>query len=54
MIWKTEPPADAAARLGDMGLEIVVFDPCAHRPASGDYLSVMEDNVTRLESNLSM
>ena len=50
MLWKMDPPADTAARLRDMGLEIVVLDPCGNRPASGDYLSVMEANVARLQT----
>ena len=53
MLWKMDPPADTAARLRDMGLEIVIFDPCGNRPASGDYLSVMEENVARLQIALS-
>ena len=53
MLWKMDPPADTAARLRDMGLEIVIVDPCGNRPASGDYLSVMEENVARLQIALS-
>ena len=53
MLWKMDPPADTAARLRDMGLEIVIFDPCGKRPTSGDYLSVMEENVARLQNALS-
>jgi len=53
MLWKLDPPADTASRLRDMGLEIVIFDPCANRPAAGDYLSVMEENMARLQSALS-
>lgn len=53
MLWKTDPPADTAARLRGMGIAIAIFDPCGNRPTSGDYLSVMEENVARLQSALS-
>jgi hypothetical protein len=32
-----------------MGVESIVFRPCGNRPASGNLLSVMLDNVIALE-----
>jgi zinc transport system substrate-binding protein len=50
MLWEA-PPADAtAARLSALGLRSVVFDPCANRPAEGDFMRVMRDNVAALRA----
>lgn len=48
MIWEGKPSAEIAARLKQMGVISLVFDPCANRPESGDFLSVMKDNLTNL------
>jgi zinc transport system substrate-binding protein len=49
MLWEAEPLADTDRRLKDLGVVSVIYDPCATRPASGDWLSVMRGNVGRLE-----
>jgi hypothetical protein len=36
-------------QLDSMEIGIAVFDPCANRPASGDFLSVMHDNIANLK-----
>ncbi|UCG86368.1 MAG: hypothetical protein JSW71_21100 [Gemmatimonadota bacterium] len=48
MLWDTPLTANAQ-QLRELGVESVVFDQCGNGPASGDYLSVMCDNVARLE-----
>lgn len=48
MIWEGQPSPEISARLNASGLESVVFDPCANRPDSGDFLSVMRRNITLL------
>lgn len=50
MIWEAEPAPEIAARLRAMGIESVVFDPCANRPESGNFLSVMKRNVEGLKA----
>ena len=45
MLWEAEPAADNRERLEQLGVESTVFDPCANRPAAGDFLTVMSDNV---------
>jgi zinc transport system substrate-binding protein len=49
MLWEAEPLAEITARLGEMGIESVVYDPCGNRPASGDFLSIMQQNARNLE-----
>lgn len=49
MIWEDEPLPDTVSRLEKMGVESIVFRPCGNRPASGNLLSVMLDNVIALE-----
>jgi zinc transport system substrate-binding protein len=49
MLWEGEPIAETAARLRELGVELVVFDQSGNVPQSGDYLSVMQENVRSLE-----
>lgn len=48
MIWEGEPAAESIAKLKEMGIESVVFDPCGNVPDSGDWLSVMLQNLENL------
>jgi zinc transport system substrate-binding protein len=48
MLWEKPPLPEIAQQLDSMGIAIVVFDPCANRPASGDFLSVMQANIANL------
>ena len=49
MIWEGEPLQKSVAKLKEMGIESVVFDPCGNRPERGDFLSVMRQNVGNLK-----
>ncbi|MCH8249588.1 MAG: zinc ABC transporter substrate-binding protein [Proteobacteria bacterium] len=49
MIWEDEPLPDTVSRLESMGIKSLVFRPCGNRPAEGNLLSVMLDNVMALE-----
>lgn len=53
MIWEAEPSAAVVARLKGLGVDSVVFDPCANAPARGDFLSVMRENARRLAAALA-
>lgn len=49
MLWEGEPAEESVARLRALGVESIVFSPCANRPAPDDFLSVMERNLAGLE-----
>lgn len=49
MIWEGQPIETNSQRLHGMGINSVVFDCLPNRPATGDYLSVMNDNLKQLE-----
>ena len=49
MIWEGEPAQQSIARLRALGLESVVVNPCGNRPETGDFMSVMSDNVASLQ-----
>ena len=49
MIWEAEPLPKSVAKLKEMGIESIVFDPCGNKPEQGDFLSVMKDNVSNLK-----
>jgi zinc transport system substrate-binding protein len=48
MLWEKQPLPEIAQQLDSMGIGIAVFDPCANRPARGDFLSVMRENIANL------
>ena len=49
MIWEGEPITSARKVLETMGIQSAVFDPCGNVPAEGDFLSVMQHNISNLE-----
>lgn len=49
MIWEGEPLPESVAKLKEMGIESIVFDPCGNRPDEGNFLSVMKNNVANLK-----
>jgi len=51
MLWEGEPLPAVKARLQELGITSIVFDPCAGLPAEGDLLSEMNRNVERLEAS---
>lgn len=53
MLWEQAPLPTTVQRLRDMGIESVVFSPCANVPERGDFLSVMGANVDSLRRALS-
>ena len=50
MLWEGEPLAATAAKLRELGVEPIVFNQCGNVPESGDYLSVMAENVANLRT----
>ena len=53
MIWEGEPLPQSMAKLKQMGIESIVFDPCGNKPEDGDFLSVMKGNVENLRKVFS-
>lgn len=48
MIWEAEPNPDIAAKLRGLGIGSLVFEPCANRPETEDFLAAMKRNVRNL------
>jgi zinc transport system substrate-binding protein len=49
MIWEGNPDSEIVSMLKGIGLESAVFDPCADTPDSGDFLTVMRQNIAELK-----
>lgn len=49
MLWEGQPLHATEEGLLERGIEVVLFDPAGQTPADGDFLTVMEGNVARLE-----
>jgi zinc transport system substrate-binding protein len=52
MLWEDQPIQVTLDRLRSMGIESVVFDPCANTCESENFLSTMQRNVDNLETIL--
>jgi zinc transport system substrate-binding protein len=48
MLWEGEPLEQSVQRLQKLGIASIVFDPCANSPESGDFLTVMKQNIENL------
>lgn len=48
LIWEAAPPPEAIERAAGMGLSSVVFAPLATQPASGEFMSIMRDQIAAL------
>lgn len=53
MLWEGTPTEQTAAKLGELGVKVVVFEPAGNRPEAGDFLSVMQENIERLQAALA-
>ena len=49
IIWEGEPSPEIKTKLTALGIRSVVFDPCAGPPDSGDFASVMKQNLAALK-----
>ena len=45
MLWEGEPLPAVVKKLGELGLESAVIDPCGNTPEDGDFLTVMKANI---------
>ena len=50
MIWEAPPIDSVQSKLKQMGVNSVVFDPAGNLPDRGDYFSVMNQNLLRLNT----
>jgi zinc transport system substrate-binding protein len=49
MLWEGVPEQDIRLLVDKKGLDTKVFDPCGNRPATGNYFTIMKQNLRRLE-----
>jgi len=52
MIWESRPRQEIVERMQELGLGVVVFEPCGNIPQTGDYVSVMHSNIEALKAKL--
>jgi len=50
MVWEGEPLEAVKSRLAGMGIQSVVYNPCGNAPESGNYGSVMLQNLANLQA----
>lgn len=49
MIWEGSPHPEANSRLEGLGVKSLVFSPAGNRPETGDFMSVMQENLRALQ-----
>jgi len=52
MIWEAEPAEEIRGALAARGCDVIVVDPCATPPETGDFLDVMHTNAKALKAAL--
>jgi len=50
MLWEGVPATETVEKLAELGIKSIVFTPVSNLPDSGDFLSIMRENVARLKS----
>ena len=50
MLWEGVPAVETANKLEALGVKSIVFSPCANKPKEGNFLSVMQENISRLKN----
>ena len=51
MLWEAEPLPKTIAKLKKLGIKSIVFSPSANQPKTGDFISIMRENIERLDKN---
>lgn len=54
LIWEADPPPEAVERVEQLGLQSVTFNPLAKPPRSGDFVSVMAEQINSLASTINL
>ena len=49
MIWEDIPIEEITLKLNELDLGIAVFNPCANKPKTGDFIDVMNANLNQLD-----
>jgi len=52
LIWEGAPLEETVGMLKARGIKSIVFDPCGNRPETGDFMSVMRQNLKNLKTVL--
>jgi zinc transport system substrate-binding protein len=51
MLWEGLPLPEVEDKLAKVGVKVVVFNPCGNKPDSGDFISVMKQNIDNLKAD---
>ncbi len=51
MLWEAEPLPETISKLETLDIKSIVFSPSANQPKTGDFISIMRENIERLDNN---
>ena len=54
MLWEGEPRQEIKEKLDHLGITTVVFDPCANKPKTSNFIDVMTENINNMKRISSM
>ena len=49
IIWENKPIPESVSKLEEKGVKSIVFEPCSTSPVSGDFITVMDNNIKNLK-----
>ena len=52
MLWEAAPLADITSRLQSIGIQVLVYKTVANKPSTGDFISIMQENILSLKEAL--
>ena len=52
MIWEAKPVPEIVEILMELGIQVVVFNPCGNMPEHGNFIEVMNENIKTLENSM--
>lgn len=49
MLWEGVPVTETVLKLEELGIKSIVFSPVGNAPETGDFMSIMHENIERLK-----
>lgn len=50
MLWENEPLEEVKKLLNEIGMRVIVFNPCGNHPETGDFIAIMNENINSLQN----
>jgi zinc transport system substrate-binding protein len=51
MLWEAKPLPETISKLEELDIKSIIYSPSANQPKTGDFMSIMRENIERLDKN---